>query len=259
MRCLDCDESIKLVIMPLISLLKQLMQPLIEVFFPGSCLHCGDAVEHSDYQFLCSACSRELFLSKPPSCSTCGYPFLGMLAGPRVCPHCAELDPLFEQGKTLFLAKGPAPSIIHTLKYQSGFYVLEDVKVMIAKVPHFKDYFDGAILVPVPLHPTKERERGFNQSLVIAKSINNVTMAKDLQNLLVRKGYTQTQTQSSRPARHQNVKNAFALASDAVVIPNQTYTLIDDVITTGSTFNACAAVLREAGATQIQVATLGHG
>ena len=139
MRCLDCDESIKLVIMPLTSFLKQLMQPLIEVFFPGSCLHCGDAVEHSDYQFLCSACSRELFLSKPPSCSTCGYPFLGMLAGPRVCPHCAELDPLFEQGKTLFLAKGPARSIIHTLKYQSGFYVLEDVKVMIAKVPHFKD------------------------------------------------------------------------------------------------------------------------
>ena len=259
MRCLDCDESIKLVIMPLTSFLKQLMQPLIEVFFPGSCLHCGDAVEHSDYQFLCSACSRELFLSKPPSCSTCGYPFLGMLAGPRVCPHCAELDPLFEQGKTLFLAKGPARSIIHTLKYQSGFYVLEDVKVMIAKVPHFKDYFDGAILVPVPLHPTKERERGFNQSLVIAKSLNDVTMAKDLQNLLVRKGYTQTQTQLSRPARHQNVKNAFALASDAVVIPDQTYTLIDDVITTGSTFNACAAVLREAGATQIKVATLGHG
>ena len=259
MRCLDCDESIKLVIMPLTSFLKQLMQPLIEVFFPGSCLHCGDAVEHSDYQFLCSACSRELFLSKPPSCSTCGYPFLGMLAGPRVCPHCAELDPLFEQGKTLFLAKGPARSIIHTLKYQSGFYVLEDVKVMIAKVPHFKDYFDGSILVPVPLHPTKERERGFNQSLVIAKSLNDVTMAKDLQNLLVRKGYTQTQTQLSRPARHQNVKNAFALASDAVVIPDQTYTLIDDVITTGSTFNACAAVLREAGATQIKVATLGHG
>ena len=248
-----------LITISLTSFLKQLTQLVVEIFYPRSCLHCGDAVEHSDYQFLCSACSRELFLSKPPSCSTCGYPFFGMLAGPRICPHCTELDPLFEQGKTLFLAKGPARSIIHALKYQSGFYVLEDVKVMIAKIPSYKDYFDGAILVPVPLHPTKERERGFNQSLVIAKSLNDATMAKDLQNLLVRKVYTQTQTRLSRAARHQNVKNAFALASNAVVIPNQTYILVDDVITTGSTFNACAAALREAGATQIKVATLGHG
>ena len=73
---------------------------------------------------------------------------------------------------------------------------------MIAKIPSYKDYFDGAILVPVPLHPTKERERGFNQSLVIAKSLNDATMAKDLQNLLVRKVYTQTQTRLSRTARN---------------------------------------------------------
>ena len=235
------------------------MQALAEVFFPRSCLHCGNAVECSDYQFLCSACSRELFFSQPPTCSTCGYPFLGMLAGPRVCPHCTELDPLFEQGKTLFLAKGPARSIIHVLKYQHGFYALGDVKTMIAKAPYYKNYFKGAILVPVPLHSTKERERGFNQSLMIAKSLNEATTAKGLQELLVRTVYTQTQTQLSRVARLQNVKNAFALASDAVVIPNQTYILIDDVFTTGSTLNSCAAVLLEAGATQIKVATLGHG
>ena len=238
---------------------KQLMQALAEVFFPRSCLHCGNAVECSDYQFLCSACSRELFFSQPPTCSTCGYPFLGMLAGPRVCPHCTELDPLFEQGKTLFLAKGPARSIIHVLKYQHGFYALWDVKTMIAKAPYYKNYFKEAILVPVPLHSTKERERGFNQSLMIAKSLNEATTAKGLQELLVRTIYTQTQTQLSRVARLQNVKNAFALASDAVVIPNRTYILIDDVFTTGSTLNSCAAVLLGAGATQIKVATLGHG
>ena len=82
---------------------------------------------------------------------------------------------------------------------------------------------------------------------------------KDLQNLLVRKVNTQTQTRLSHTACHQNVKNAFALASDAVVMPDKTYILVDDVTTIGSTFKASAADLREAGATQIKVALLGQG
>jgi ComF family protein len=236
-----------------------LRQQVLDVFFPRSCVHCGDAVEGSDYQFLCHNCSRELFLSKPPTCTTCGYPFFGMMVGPRTCPHCVELNPLFDQGKTLFLAKGPARSLIHELKYQSGFYVLQDVQTMIAHAPYYRDYFKGAILVPVPLHATKERERGFNQSRVIAQTLLEATEASDLQNMLIRTIYTRTQTRLSRTARHQNVKNAFALASDAVVIPDQTYILIDDVFTTGSTLNACAAVLRGAGVNHIKVATLGHG
>ena len=71
--------------------------------------------------------------------------------------------------------------------------------------------------------------------------------------------YTEKQTWLSRIARHQNIKNAFALATDAVVMLNQTYVLFDDVITTGSTFDAFVAVLFEAGATQIKVATFGCG
>jgi len=239
--------------------LKQLMQPLAEVFFPRSCVHCGDGVEHSDYDFLCRACSREVFLSHSPTCTTCGYPFFGMLAGPRICPHCVELDPVFAQGKTLFLAKGPARSLIHELKYQAGFYILKDIERMVAHMPHYRAYFEGAILVPVPLHPTKLRERGFNQSERIAEALCAATDAVEVHNLLVRQRFTQTQTRLSRTARHQNVKNAFALTPDAVVIPDQSYILVDDVFTTGSTLNACAAVLCGAGAQRLKVATLGHG
>ena len=147
----------------------------MEVFFPRSCVHCNDAVEASDYDFLCRSCSRELFLSKPPSCTTCGYPFFGMLAGPKICPHCAELNPLFDQGKTFFLAKGPARSIIHELKYQAGFYVLQDVQKMIDRSSYFRSYFEDSIIVPVPLHSTKKRERGFNQSERIAAMLMKAT------------------------------------------------------------------------------------
>jgi ComF family protein len=182
-----------------------------------------------------------------------------MLSGLRECPHCEELEPLFDEGRTLFLAKGPARSLIHELKYNAGFYILEDVKRMIAATPYYRDYFDGAILVPVPLHAVKERERGFNQSRRAARAIDSATGARGVQDLLVRRVFTQTQTRLSRSARHQNVKNAFALADNAAVMADHSYILVDDVFTTGSTLNACAAVLREAGVTRLKVATLGHG
>lgn len=236
-----------------------LRHSFLDVFFPRSCVHCGSGADSERYQFLCQACSREVFLTRPPSCTTCGYPFFGLLSGSRVCPHCEELEPLFDEGRTLFLAKGAARSLVHELKYNSGFYILEDVKRMIAATPYYRDYFAGAILVPVPLHATKERERGFNQSREVAKAICAATEARSVQDLLVRPLYTQTQTRLSRAARHQNVKNAFALAGDAAVMDDQTYILIDDVFTTGSTLNACAAVLRSAGVTRLKVATLGHG
>jgi predicted amidophosphoribosyltransferase len=91
------------------------------------------------------------------------------------------------------------------------------------------------------------------------KFICKATDAKSCKNLLVRTANTPSQTSLRLSNRRQNVKNAFALAKDAVVIPDETYILIDDVFTTGSTLNACAAVLHEAGAFQLKVATLGHG
>lgn len=183
-----------------------------------------------------------------------------MLAGPRACPHCAELDPVFEEGKALFLAKGPGRELVHELKYQSGFYILRDIERMARGAQNYLDYLSEAVLVPVPLHAVKLRERGYNQSERIAGALAKATEGRSrVEKLLVRTKFTQTQTRLNREARHRNVKNAFALAPDAVVIPEHQYILVDDVFTTGSTLNACAAVLRKAGAEYIKVATLGHG
>lgn len=232
----------------------------LEVFFPRSCVSCGCGVENSGYEHLCGDCARELFLIAPPNCRTCGYPFHGMLAGPRACPHCAELDPVFEEGKALFLAKGPGRELVHELKYQSGFYILRDIERMARGAQNYLDYLSEAVLVPVPLHAVKLRERGYNQSERIAGALAKATEGRSrVEKLLVRTKFTQTQTRLNREARHRNVKNAFALAPDAVVIPEHQYILVDDVFTTGSTLNACAAVLRKAGAEYIKVATLGHG
>ncbi len=240
------------------SLAKQILHAATDLVFPRSCVHCSDVIEQSGYDFLCQACAREIFFSKPPACTICGYPFFGQLAGPKSCPHCAELNPTFEQGKTLFLAKGPARTLLHELKYRRGFYILKDLARMVAAADHYKHYLIGAQLVPVPLHPDKERDRGFNQSQEIAEMLGEIAEAP-VSKILTRVQYTKTQTRLDRKARHRNVKNAFALAPNTHVIPDQTYILIDDVFTTGSTLNACANVLHQAGAEQIKVATIGHG
>lgn len=249
-----------------VSNFRQALKPLsafkemvLDVFFPRSCVDCGDVIEDSDYKYLCQACARELFVVEPPACSTCGFPFFGAVAGPQICPHCAELDPNFDEGKTLFLAKGPGRSVVHELKYHQGFYVFEDIKKMVERSAHYRDYLSGSVLVPVPLHPVKMRERGYNQSERIADFLAQAVTDCRVENLLQRVEFTKTQTRLNCSERHMNVKNAFALASDAVVIPDLQYILVDDVFTTGSTLNACAVVLREAGAQQIKVVTLGHG
>lgn len=240
-------------------LLKTCGGRLLDVIFPVSCVHCGNAVEASPYPHLCRDCSRELFLAEPPACTTCGFPFMGRMAGPQTCPHCAELDPVFDQGKTLFLAKGPGRSLIHDLKYSSGSYLFQDLGQMLDASPHYPDYLAGGTLVPVPLHPDKLRERGYNQSERIARALAKRVEGCRVALLLQRVRYTETQTRLNRAARDKNVKNAFALAEGVVVEPSDSYILIDDVFTTGATLNACAGVLAKAGAGHIKVATLGHG
>ena len=237
-----------------------LLKATLDLVLPRNCVHCGDAVERSPCEFVCAPCANEIQPCLPPACKTCGYPFFGAVVGPRVCPHCADLEPVFDQGKALFIAKAAGLSLVHHLKYQHGFYVLKDLQQIVTTTRHYCDYIQDAILVPVPLHPIKLRERGFNQSEKIAQMLVEASDGSSrVEHLLIRRVYTQTQTRLNHAQRHQNVKNAFALAPDTVLIPDKQYILVDDVFTTGSTLNACARVLRAAGATHLNVVTIGHG
>jgi ComF family protein len=138
--------------------------------------------------------------------------------------------------------------------------VLGDLTAIMAATPGYADYVRGAVLVPVPLHPRKLRERRYNQSLLLAECcVQAVAGAASVGELLRRTVDTESQTHYDRAARQKNLKNAFALAPGATINPAQRYLLVDDVFTTGSTLNACAAVLRRAGALTLDVVTFGHG
>ena len=242
------------------SVVKQLFRDGLDVLFPRSCVHCGGLVEEGPYRHLCPRCAPLLHLVGPPHCTTCGHPYFGDMADNRLCEHCETLDPVFGEGRTAILLQGAGRSLIHALKYHSALHVLEDVSTAMRRAPGYADWVRGAVLVPVPLHPRKQRERRYNQSLFLAEcAVQAADGQAEVQELLRRIVDTPTQTHFDRETRRENLKNAFALAPGATINPRRRYLLIDDVFTTGSTLNTCAAVLRRGGALRLDVVTFGHG
>lgn len=235
----------------------------IDVIFPRVCVCCSGVVEdapENGWRHLCEKCAAQLQLVHAPHCTTCGHPFFGEMEENRLCEHCETLVPQFGEGRTAILLKGSGRSLVHALKYHEALHVLEDIAALMRRVPGYADYVRGKVLVPVPLHARKLRERGYNQSRLLAEccvraAAGNATISE----VLVRRIDTASQTFFDRSARQENLKNAFALASGAVINPGHHYLLIDDVFTTGSTLNACAAILRAAGALNLDVVTFGHG
>jgi ComF family protein len=241
--------------------LKRWLRGFGDVIFPPSCVHCRGVVpSEGEFRHLCPKCVGLIDYVSAPHCSTCGHPFYGVVEGERMCPHCEGLSPAFNEGRTATLLKGPARSLVHELKYHRGLQVMTDMEQIFRRSPHVLELARTAILVPVPLHPRKLRERSFNQSELIAHCLAKAAGgAARVVPVLRRSVDTVSQTHYDRRTRQSNLKNAFALASGVSIHPDQHYLLVDDVFTTGSTLNSCAQALRRAGALNLNVVTFGHG
>lgn len=247
-----------------------LLRGMADVIFPPACVHCraiietdlGDplAVCETGFRHLCLRCVAQLEFVRPPHCTTCGHPFYGIVEGERMCVKCEGLEPAFRHGHTAVLFKGPARSLVIELKYHRGLHALADMEEIFRRSGQLMEKVRGAILVPVPLHARKARERGYNQAWLLAKALAAAAgEGTSVAPLLQRVVDTPTQTAFDRRTRMANLKNAFALAPAAALNPGFHYILVDDVFTTGSTLNSCARALRRAGALSLDVVTFGHG
>ncbi len=210
----------------------------LDLVFPPRCAGC----EARGY-LLCPACRAAIAYLQPPTCPTCGR----RVARPGICPHCRAYPNALDGMVAATEFTGPVRECIHALKYegQRGYATVlaEMARMALARLP-----VPDAI-VPVPLARERQRARGFNQSLLIARHLAGDALPV-MPTWLARTRDTPPQVGQDREARHANVADAFA-CPDPTAIYGQHVLLLDDVATTGATLDACARALRAAGVASV--------
>lgn len=233
-----------------------LLEPALSLLYPAHCAHCGVRIaEGLDF---CGPCAGTIEPIREPRCEICSEPFDG-LAGKLSCPNCRGAAFHFESAVCVVRSRAAIRDLVHRLKYGREIWLGRILGKILAQGladPRLEDFGVDA-LVPVPLHPRRQRERGFNQSAVLAAELSRHCGAQVL-DALARRRYTGTQTRLTRGARRQNLRNAFAPRKNAAV-SDMNILLVDDVLTTGATLDACAAVLLENGAASVRAITLARG
>lgn len=190
-----------------------------------------------------------------PCCQICSYPLF--CADSKTCSNCAERKLHFVAGVSAFRYQGLTKDLLARYKYgrdQSLKVLLQKLMVRALQDERLQK-IDFVAVVPVPLYQLRERERGFNQALPLAKMIAKQKNVP-LRSLLKRVAPTSFQAASDRQRRLKNLENVFALQHPAALHGN--YLLVDDVLTTGATLDECAKVLLQAGADGVWAVTLAR-
>ena len=230
-------------------------------FYPPACQICGQERAHVGDGYVCGDCwSRDggLRFIVPPFCERCGLPHEGAITTTYACANCCDMDLQFRTARAAVTARGLALEIIHRYKYQRALWFEPFLAQLLLR--QALPWLQGSpwnVLVPVPLHPVKEREREFNQARRLALRLGAGASLPVECRALVRKTPTRTQTALSREERTRNVRRAFAV-QDPARVRGAHVVLVDDVMTTGATASACAAALREAGAVEVCVWTVAR-
>jgi len=222
---------------------------LYSKLMPIPCRLCGTACQHHP---LCDNCIADL-PKLSHACPRCAMP----LSTSKVCGHCLNHPPEQQRSFSLFTYKTPIDRLIIDFKFHDKLYLSHFFAKKMAEQLRLSPLPE--LLIPIPLHPNRLRQRGYNQSLELTKDLSKQLNIPISNNILSRIIDTQSQSTIPFKQRKQNIQNAFQLLQEK---PPKHIALIDDVLTTGHTANAAAKLLRKAGATTIEVwtiaRTIGH-
>lgn len=229
------------------------MDVVLGLIYPPCCQVCFSERATPDNGFVCDRCARSVRWIRPPFCYRCGLPFEGALTQVFECSNCRDQSWAFESARAAVVAEGITLEIIHRYKYHEALWFepfLANLLTQAATPTLLGAGWD--YLVPVPLHPVRERERGFNQAERLARHLGNHCGIPLAPTLLDRAEFTPTQTRLSRAQRTDNVQEAFKPRPNAR-LNGQNCVIVDDVLTTGATTNAVAQTLQAMGSGNVLV------
>jgi ComF family protein len=240
-----------------VSSVKQFFHALLDVILPPICHICHSFIPNAGTLHICSACRDRLPLVSSPLCPICGIPFTGT-GGDHRCGACLIHPPHFDSARAHFLYEGAIRDLIHSFKYNQNTKLRYPLALLTLEgMSGFLKEHDPHLIIPVPLHRSRLRKRGFNQAVLLGRVLSRQLTLPMLTNTLVRTRSTEPQIELSAAERRLNVKGAFTVNRPDRVAGKRIL-LLDDVMTTGSTMDECAKELKKAGADVVVAATIAR-
>lgn len=222
---------------------------LVNFLFPSACPSCSQPTDSLAYAPFCNQCWDSIEQYSGPSCRICGVHLVSVHADR--CRHCLEDPPAFERARSFTHYEGLIASAIHHFKFLG-------IRRLSRPLSEFLLFYDTAgidALIPVPLSPNGLKSRGFNQALLLSGHLSSERRIPLLMDVLRKVAETPPQVGLSAKERAANVKKVFVCRG---MVTGMNLLLIDDVMTTGATVNACSKQLLKAGAKSVSVLTLAR-
>ena len=222
---------------------------LLSVLLAPACVACDHLLEQPTRGPVCGRCWQSIRPLTPPLCDRCGdtlptWRTVSMALA--CCARCRRATRALDRARSVGAYEGALRAVVHALKYDARRSLARPLAEMMRQ--RGADVLDGAAcVVPVPLHPSRRRYRGFNQASDLARHVGLPVI-----HALRRTRDTATQTGLSSARRHRNVRDAFTPTRAGTQLNGLTVVLIDDVSTTGATLNACARALKGAGVKEVR-------
>ncbi len=241
-----------------VSVIRDILLGFLDVLYPRHCFACDKSLHEEKDTYICESCMEIIEATEARRCSKCGLKSgPGITSSGNGCHECKNTNLGFE--KSFFVSDNiePVRTLIHQFKYKKHICLATPLGSLLVNLLHQKTIGEIDSVVPVPLHWKKKRERGFNQSELMAKKISNKLYIPISTNNLFRAKSTLSQTQLSRTQRQNNVKGAFKVKNPEMFYQKNVL-LVDDVLTTGMTASECAKSLKRAGANKVLLVALAR-